>query len=178
MKNHKIAIFVHLCCQYTLSSALQDAFVCSVSQKCLLQIFYELQILANLSATMFSWDLSCNFGKCAQISETFFRFMSIVYMLFVVRLLLIALLECIRVCYGVICRSVDTVLARVCSATLPLFSSLPLFVSKTQSMSVRDVGHYSLCLLLWRSSVHHAAQVVHSFGCVFCTAKFAILLMN
>ena len=49
--------------------------------------------------------------------------MSIVYMLFVVRLLLIALLECIRVCYGVICRSVDTLLARVCSATLLLFSS-------------------------------------------------------
>ena len=69
-------------------------------------------------------------------------------------------------------------LARVCSATLLLFSSLPQFVSKTQSMSVRDVGHYSLCLLLWRSSVHHAAQVVHSFRCVFCTAKFAILLMN
>ena len=34
LKNHKIAIFVHLRCQYTLSSALQDAFVCSVSQKC------------------------------------------------------------------------------------------------------------------------------------------------
>ena len=139
---------------YTIISALQDAFVCSARQKC----------------------------QCRRV-----------------------------VCYGVVGQK-TRLLARACSATL-LQHSLPQFVSKTQSMSVCEVGHYSLvhslsislfltaqpsltvrwgrfskygvcnncslpCLLVRRSSVHHAAQVVHSFGCLFCTAKFDVLVMH